>query len=1213
MPGSQPKPEFNAEVLRNYLAETLPHSKVFTKQKSAELEPLVFLQTNHLVAGFALSNGDYKASYEKLYHDFKGQFKNELDFPNSTDVAFVFCIQPDRADLEQFCSNVETDVYFCRKFVVPLAVPFRNSLARLPFLPLAPLSGTTLRPPSAQTFLSQFGVPSVLARHIVVQRERGAERIIEDCVVGTYGQLPELSNSKALSSIQPDASTESVKLETVTIKNFRAYRQAQTFSLGADVTVLYGPNGFGKTSFFDAVDFAVTGGIGRLEVAESQFAEVAKHLDSNTEDGEVSVTFSSDGGVRRVTRKVINRKDAVLDGISRDRKAILAELTGRDIPATDRVENFVNLFRATHLFNQESQELTKGFHADCCLPAEIVSRMLAFQDYTNAISKTGKICDLLESFVADAKREIDQISLEVSDEKTSLLRLTANAKSHSDPDALAKEFLALKEKLDQIGISTIAGPPSLETTRFWRASIETRLGDSQNCSEQLSQILDALPPLNKARTELPETQKQLAKRETELLASDKIRLASDEALKGAERKLSEVNASLGSARAKLALLEWHKVNKPVYLELVAKTKLLNEDFTKIALEIQKFRAAEELVDSELKSLELALQQISSQIGAKRNVGSIVTRLIDELPVWQANQKRQASFAEVERGIQSTIKALSTKELELLPELAKTKETLSRLTHQVAQVDKNQTELKVLLSQLQSHVESGTCPLCGQEHGDKQELLRRIQLNLQSDSASGARVELGSMRERSSRLEAELADVKQKQQAATEQIAALKSEEIALDVKIKNFLGEVTALGLAVDEPGVKIPELLSSFLADTQRELSTLNGQLKNAGDSVEAAKTKKSVVKNDLTKQLSEEASKKAQVTRNSEELAVLRNDVRSKEFSLDADNDQWTREENNALEQITKLKVEIESAQEALLKFKASQSTARESQSALKDQVQVLRSALANHQKVIAQSTGKLEQAKVPAEITETQLLELIAQETRHKAQLEAFRASATNLELALDAVTTAAALVAMQQSIRNKEKIVATATVKRDQNQPLLTYFSRISRLLSNQQNESIANFTKEYGPRTSVIQRRLRSVYGFDDLEILSRESTIRVRVKRNGQELRPTDYFSQSQQQTLLLGLFLTACISQTWSGFSPIFMDDPVTHFDDLNTYAFLDLVIGLLESDSCKRQFIISTCDDKLLQLAIQKFGHLGDRAVFYRFDAIGSNGPVVEKINQS
>jgi hypothetical protein len=116
-----------------------------------------------------------------------------------------------------------------------------------------------------------------------------------------------------------------------------------------------------------------------------------------------------------------------------------------------------------------------------------------------------------------------------------------------------------------------------------------------------------------------------------------------------------------------------------------------------------------------------------------------------------------------------------------------------------------------------------------------------------------------------------------------------------------------------------------------------------------------------------------------------------------------------------------------------------------------------------------------------------------------------------------------------------------------------------------------------------------------------------------EELRPTDYFSQSQQQTLLLGLFLTACISQTWSVLSPVFLDDPVTHFDDLNTYAFLDLIVGLLESDFGKRQFMISTCDEKLLQLAQHKLRHLGGRAKFYRFSAIGAEGPVVDEIGLS
>jgi exonuclease SbcC len=224
----------------------------------------------------------------------------------------------------------------------------------------------------------------------------------------------------------------------------------------------------------------------------------------------------------------------------------------------------------------------------------------------------------------------------------------------------------------------------------------------------------------------------------------------------------------------------------------------------------------------------------------------------------------------------------------------------------------------------------------------------------------------------------------------------------------------------------------------------------------------------------------------------------------------------------------------------------------------------------------------------------------------QLRALRDSVSDFELALDAATTAAALTQLLQGVRGKEKAVANFARQRDQYQPWLKYFDDLSGLLVSQQRDAIANFTREYGPRASVIQRRLRSVYGFDEIEIRSRESTITVRVKRHGEELRPTDYFSQSQQQTLFLGLFLTACISQTWSAFSPVFLDDPVTHFDDLNAYAFLDLIVGLIGA----RQFIISTCDEKFLQLAQQKFRHLGDRAKFYRFSAIGADGPVVDEI---
>jgi exonuclease SbcC len=93
--------------------------------------------------------------------------------------------------------------------------------------------------------------------------------------------------------------------------------------------VLYGPNGFGKTSFFDAVDFAATGDIGRIKSSgEAHFRKIAQHLDSKSEESVVSLSFWCNGARRKLTRDVSNRKQALLDGRPTDRKVVLGELTG---------------------------------------------------------------------------------------------------------------------------------------------------------------------------------------------------------------------------------------------------------------------------------------------------------------------------------------------------------------------------------------------------------------------------------------------------------------------------------------------------------------------------------------------------------------------------------------------------------------------------------------------------------------------------------------------------------------------------------------------------------------------------------------------------------------------------------------------------------------------------------------------------------------------
>jgi exonuclease SbcC len=141
-----------------------------------------------------------------------------------------------------------------------------------------------------------------------------------------------------------------VLLESVTIENFRAYRAPRTFEIGSEITVLFGPNGFGKTSFFDAIDFGITGSIGRFKFSgPDHFREVAAHLDSNAEDARVALTYRSNGKTHTIERTVADAAHASLDGSSTDRKSILKHLTRSGEAVAERIDNLINLFRASHL------------------------------------------------------------------------------------------------------------------------------------------------------------------------------------------------------------------------------------------------------------------------------------------------------------------------------------------------------------------------------------------------------------------------------------------------------------------------------------------------------------------------------------------------------------------------------------------------------------------------------------------------------------------------------------------------------------------------------------------------------------------------------------------------------------------------------------------------------------------------------------------------
>ena len=57
-----------------------------------------------------------------------------------------------------------------------------------------------------------------------------------------------------------------MKITSLTIQAFRGFNEKETFDFqNADMIVIYGPNGHGKSSFYDAIEWGLTGGIRRFD------------------------------------------------------------------------------------------------------------------------------------------------------------------------------------------------------------------------------------------------------------------------------------------------------------------------------------------------------------------------------------------------------------------------------------------------------------------------------------------------------------------------------------------------------------------------------------------------------------------------------------------------------------------------------------------------------------------------------------------------------------------------------------------------------------------------------------------------------------------------------------------------------------------------------------------------------------------------------------
>jgi DNA repair exonuclease SbcCD ATPase subunit len=85
-------------------------------------------------------------------------------------------------------------------------------------------------------------------------------------------------------------------------------------------------------------------------------------------------------------------------------------------------------------------------------------------------------------------------------------------------------------------------------------------------------------------------------------------------------------------------------------------------------------------------------------------------------------------------------------------------------------------------------------------------------------------------------------------------------------------------------------------------------------------------------------------------------------------------------------------------------------------------------------------------------------------------------------------------------------------------------------------------------------------------------------KDNSDQYLPEWFFSSAQLNALALSMFLSKAISNNDAPLSTIFIDDPIGHFDDINVISFVDVIRSI--NETAKFQVVLSTHDESIFKL---------------------------------
>lgn len=1039
-----------------------------------------------------------------------------------------------------------------------------------------------------------------------------------------------------------------MKFKKVEIQAFRAYNEVKdgTFDFTtksneiADFISIYAPNGFGKTSFYDAVEWGFTNNIGRFLRRKEDNKNSAKVEESNYIIRNKFAKANTESVVRLYT---------TLQELPFEQKIGKLRANQRDFKFDEKETNIKHEYFQQVLL---SQEWIDAFLKEDDASIRYDKFIKSFGD-VNLDNKYKVIIELIkhnDNKIKDLERELQELQAKINFDfdPEILSKINSeigqlNHKGEKIPlvqfDCTEKHILQLTDLISE-RITDLRYEISKHQEKITVIDSAITGGNISNVSielyfenkEKIKQYNEKLIELNKIKKQFErfhETERIKKNKEEDLHKVTQEQLIFLELL-AAYPTYQEVNKELITTKDLIG--KKNEELKIIDLKLSPLLKSNNEISVKLNLEIENLQ--------KLSSKSTSIPELSKALNVKNTEKKKLLALIDSSTKMNSELEEQINgIAKEIKDWEEIINQISVDNYQI-PENDKTKpfyEIIKRFKLNVNLIN----ELKAALSKTESEInsanklnndieqlitkgadivsksQSSVCPLCKHEHDNFETLVQRISENTFLSEKMRNLLTLKNTSEKD--LENLLKQQKEEKSNLSNNIninvSVLKDKQ-SNDVFTKsNFTKAIEGYKLNVQKLDTEVNELLKELGGNDIETIKTdLDKKIKESSRALEELKTRqeenfkacqpleqrKSIINEHevpfLEKKMNELKENSFYVRiRNFITENQINDDNIASEFDKRKENFQLTG--NTVKEEIEKCAKSIVEYQKLLEKY--------EEETMLADIQQVERENESSIQKLISfEYLLKTELEIDSSGKAKTELEKLLNEKnTSNKKRILQIEGSIQSFEKTKDYKESVLPFL-MHEEFKRQEKTILTDKLffentvkpKLEQERKLLSEFID-KQIESFFHGKLINSLYQKIDPHPVYKEIKFKCDFNTDKPRLIVFVSEI-----DSNASIVPTLYFSTAQLNILSLSIFLAKALNvkdNDENSVDCIFIDDPIQSMDSINILSTIDLLRSI--SVNMGKQIVLATHDENFHNLLQKKIPSDRFKAKYIELETFG------------